>query len=163
MKKRETLSSSRTQSAAAVSSPVAAAESIPLRHLRFGWWSLLVWLVVGLALEVLHGFKVGWYLDVGYETRRLVFTLAHTHGGALALVNLAAAACLRAFPELKIDAATSTSLLAASVLLPVGFLLGGIVVHQGDPGLGILLSPVGALFLVFAIARLALASQRMSR
>ncbi|BET69251.1 hypothetical protein ASA1KI_41690 [Opitutales bacterium ASA1] len=161
MKKREPHPPARA-SVAVVVAPVSS-DSIPLRHLRFGWWSLLVWLVVGLVLEILHGFKVGWYLDVGYETRRLVFTLAHTHGGALALVNLAAAACLRAFPDLKIDAATSKSLLAASVLLPVGFLLGGIVVHQGDPGLGILLSPVGALFLVFAIARLALAAHRMSR
>jgi hypothetical protein len=160
MKKRETPAPAR---ASAASSSAFAADVVSLRHLRFGWWSLLVWLVVGLVLEMLHGFKVGWYLDVGYEARRLVFTLAHTHGGALALINLAAAACLRAFPELKVDVATSTSLLAASVLLPVGFLLGGVVVHQGDPGLGILLSPVGALFLVFAIARLALASQRMSR
>ncbi len=26
------------------------------RHLRFGWWSLLVFLTLGIALESLHGF-----------------------------------------------------------------------------------------------------------
>ncbi|PYL06334.1 MAG: hypothetical protein DME34_09145, partial [Verrucomicrobia bacterium] len=57
------------------------------RNLRFGWWSLLVFLMIGAGLETLHGFKIGWYVDVGNETRRLMFTLAHAHGTALALVN----------------------------------------------------------------------------
>lgn len=50
------------------------------RHLRFGWWSLLFFLTFGLGLETLHGLKVGWYLDVENETRRLMWTLAHAHG-----------------------------------------------------------------------------------
>src|SRR5207302_5676038 len=58
------------------------------RNLRFGWWSLLVFLSLGGLLETLHGFKIGWYVDVGNEMRRLMFTLAHAHGTALALVNL---------------------------------------------------------------------------
>jgi len=41
--------------------------------------------------------------------------------------------------------------LGASVLLPRGFFLGGVVTHAGDPGLGILLVPVGALLLLTAI------------
>ena len=61
-----------------------------VRNLRFGWWSLLVFLSLGGVLETLHGFKVGWYVDVGNETRRLMFTLAHAHGTLLALVNIAA-------------------------------------------------------------------------
>src|SRR5246500_5218576 len=60
------------------------------RNLRFGWWSLLVFLSLGAVLETLHGFKIGWYVDVGNEMRRLMFTLAHAHGTALALVNIAA-------------------------------------------------------------------------
>ncbi len=39
-------------------------------HLRFGWWSLLVFLLLGLVLETLHGFKIGWYLDVSNSIRR---------------------------------------------------------------------------------------------
>ena len=68
------------------------------RHLSFGWWSLLGWLALGLGLEALHGFKTGWYLDVGNETRRLMFTLAHAHGTLLALINLAAGLTLRVVP-----------------------------------------------------------------
>ena len=55
------------------------------RHLRFGWRSLFVFLVLGVVLETLHGFKLGWYLDVGAEMRRLMFTLAHAHGTLLAM------------------------------------------------------------------------------
>src|SRR6266568_6766082 len=60
------------------------------RNLRFGWWLLLIFLLFGGALETMHGFKIGWYLDVGNEVRRLMFTLAHAHGTLLALVNIAA-------------------------------------------------------------------------
>ena len=60
------------------------------RNLRFGWWSLLVFLSLGAVLETMHGFKIGWYVDVGNETRRLMFTLAHAHGTLLALINIAA-------------------------------------------------------------------------
>jgi hypothetical protein len=45
----------------------------------------------------------------------------------------------------------STLLIAASVLLPLGFLLGGIWVYGGDPGLGVLLVPPGALCLLAAL------------
>ena len=58
------------------------------RHLLFGWWSLLVFLSLGLGLETLHGFKVGWYLDVANEARRLTWTLAHAHGTLLGLIHL---------------------------------------------------------------------------
>ncbi|MCH7729550.1 MAG: hypothetical protein IH991_24195, partial [Planctomycetes bacterium] len=55
------------------------------RHLQFAWWSLLVFLSVGIFLEAMHGFKVGWYF--GFEVRRLMWTLAHAHGALLALVH----------------------------------------------------------------------------
>ncbi|MEZ4289439.1 MAG: hypothetical protein R3E53_02455 [Myxococcota bacterium] len=45
---------------------------------------------------------------------------------------------------------------AGSLLLPGGFLLGGVVVYEGDPGLGVLLAPVGALLVLagaFVVAR----------
>jgi len=45
----------------------------------------------------------------------------------------------------------STSLLAASLLLPVGFFLGGVTYYEGDPGLGILLVPPGAVLLIAAL------------
>ncbi len=123
------------------------------RHLGVGWSSLLLFALLGIALESMHGFKVGWYLDVGNETRRLLLTLAHAHGVLLALVNLAFAATLRVLPEpAAMPKLASPCLLAAGVLLPAGFLLGGIVVYDGDPGLGIFLLPIGAGLLLAGLA-----------
>lgn len=128
------------------------------RHALFGWWSLLVFLVLGFGLELLHGFKIRMYLDVSNETRRLMWTLAHAHGGLLGLVHIVFGLSLRVQPEIgsRRLGAISASLLAASVLLPGGFFLGGISFYGGDPGLGIVLAPVGAALLiagVFGIAR----------
>ena len=46
----------------------------------------------------------------------------------------------------------SSCLLASTALLPLGFLLGGVVIHAGDPGLGIVLLPVGAILLLVALS-----------
>ena len=116
------------------------------RHLRFGWWSLLFFLTLGIALEVMHGFKVEFYLNVANETRRLLFTLAHAHGVLLGLVHIAYAATLKLVgdEDSKWQRTASRCLVGASLLLPGGFLLGGLVVYGGDPGKGILLVPLGA-------------------
>ena len=45
----------------------------------------------------------------------------------------------------------SACLVGASILLPGGFFLGGVVIHAGDPGLGIFLTPVGAVLLLVTI------------
>jgi hypothetical protein len=122
-------------------------------HLVFGWVSLLVFALLGVALESMHGFKIGWYLDVGNETRRLLLTLAHAHGVLIALVNLGFAATLRSMAEPSaVPGIASPCLLSAGVLMPAGFLLGGLVVYDGDPGLGIFLLPIGAALLVVGIA-----------
>jgi hypothetical protein len=128
------------------------------RHLRFGWWSLLVFATLGLLLESLHGFKVRAYLDVSNETRRLMWTLAHAHGTLLAVVHIVFGLTIRAVPERNTvhQRLISLSLIGASVLLPGGFFLGGIAFYSGDPGLGVLLVPVGAVLLlaaVFLVAR----------
>ena len=123
------------------------------RHLKFGWWSLLVFVGLGMLLEALHGFKIGWYLDVGNDTRRLMLTLAHAHGTLLALIHIAAASTIRSADGLTElwKKGASPALLAASFLLPGGFLLGGLVIHDGDPGIGIFLVPLGGIALLFAI------------
>jgi hypothetical protein len=133
------------------------------RHLRFGWWSLLFWLGLGLGLEALHGFKSGWYLDVGLEMRRLMLTLAHAHGTLLALVNLAAGFTLRVVKGCELPRPASWSLLGAGGLLPLGFLLGGLKIHGGDPGVGVVLVPVGGLLLLYGVAETARAAQRATR
>jgi hypothetical protein len=126
------------------------------RNLRFGWWSLLVFLSLGGVLETLHGFKIGWYVDVGNETRRLMFTLAHAHGTLLALVNIAAGLTVRMVERFTLRPSVSFALIWAAILLPGGFFLGGIVIYDGDPGLGVWLVPIGAALLFYSIARIAL-------
>src|SRR6185369_15955470 len=47
--------------------PLERAEVLGLRHVRFGYFALLAFLTLGVALEALHGFKIGFYLDVASE------------------------------------------------------------------------------------------------
>lgn len=136
-------------------SPVLALER---RHLAVGWWGLLVFLSLGAALETLHAFKIGYYLDVGNDARRLTWRLAHAHGTLLSLVNIAFGLTLRRLSSdrLAVPAWSSGALVAATLLIPAGFFLGGVFVHGGDPGVGVLLVPVGAALLfagVWAMAR----------
>src|ERR1700722_20310542 len=79
---------------------IPAKDDYALRHFRFGWWALLLFTTFGLVLETLHGFKIGAYLDVSNQTRRLMWTLAHSHGTLLSIVNLMFAVMLRTFPEI---------------------------------------------------------------
>lgn len=123
------------------------------RHVRVGWWALLVFLAIGSVLEAFHGFKVQWYIAATNETRRHLWTLAHAHGTLLALVNIAFGLTLRTRVNLTASARTlaSRALVLATALLPGGFFLGGVVIYAGDPGLGVLLVPLGAALLALAV------------
>ena len=115
---------------------------------------------MGGFLESLHGFKIGFYLDPGHKLRRELWTLAHAHGTLLSLVNIGFALGLAYFgqwsvPRLKL---TSFFLVDALVLIPAGFFLGGLTHSEGDPSLGVLLVPVGALLLFIAIGLIILSA-----
>jgi hypothetical protein len=127
------------------------------RHLRVGWWSFLLFATFGLFLESLQGFKIRAYLDVSNETRRLMWTLAHAHGALLGLVNVLVGLSIRIMPDVGLAhrRLTSATLLAATVLIPGGFFLGGVVFYGGDPGLGVLILPIGAVALLVAAFLLA--------
>jgi hypothetical protein len=137
--------------------PVLASEPSSIyvrRHLRIGWAALLGYLSLGIVLEALHGFKVEWYLSVGNETRRLMWTLAHAHGDLIGLIHIAFA-----FTVARLAAGgvtrwrvPSIALTASTLLLPGGFFLGGLVTYGADPGRGILLVPLGAAALLIAVA-----------
>ena len=153
MSKRSKSSRAGQPDAPATEQAPSGAESVSRVHLRVGWWSLLVFLTLGLGLETLHGFKVGLYLDVASSTRRLMWTLAHAHGTLLATLNLVFAMSIRLTPGWKESsrALASRCLLGALALMPLGFFLGGVRVHAGDPGLGVLLVPPGAMLLFVAV------------
>lgn len=131
--------------------------------MRFGWWSLLVFVTLGLTLELMHGFKLRLYLDVANETRRLMWTLAHAHGALLGIVHIVFGLSLRVAPELcpRQVRGVSAWLVGASLLLPGGFFLGGVGFYAGDPGLGILLVPVGAALLIAVVWSVARASRHL--
>jgi hypothetical protein len=133
--------------------PLQGASDLAKLHLRVGWWSLLLFLTVGLLLETLSGFKAGFYVDVSSSTRRLMWTLAHAHGTLLSILNVVFAMTLPmavAWPETSRTLA-SRCLRGALVLMPLGFFLGGVRVYGGDPGIGVLLVPPGALLLFVAV------------
>jgi hypothetical protein len=142
--------------------PEPEADRLFRRHLRVGWWTLFVFVCAGLALEGMHGFKAGFYLDVSQQTRRLMWTLGHAHGTLLGLVNLAFAATLRWLPEWTGAARGQASvwLLGATLALPAGFVLGGVGVYAGDPGIGIVLAGLGGLMLAVAVLLTALGAAR---
>ena len=123
---------------------------------KFGLWALLVYLTLGLGLEALHGLKVSWYLE--FDTRRLMWTLAHAHGVLLAVLSIGFGMMLSVWPEPVAPwrRTASACLMAATALLPAGFLLGGMFVHGGDPGIGVFLTPVGGVLLLAAVLLTAL-------
>ena len=127
------------------------------RHFRLGWWSLLVFVCLGIVLEGMLAFRVGWYMDVGdNETHRLMLRLGHAHGTLLSVLNIVFAGSLA---RLSLPAGArvlaSRCLAAATLLVPGGFLLGGLVTHGPEPGLGLVLLPVGAILLLFGIFQVA--------
>lgn len=138
----------------------AAPLDVPRRHLRLGWTCLAIFVMLGMTLEALHAFKIGGYLDVDNSTRRFMWTLAHAHGTLLALINLAFTA---SFDRLRLAerraVVVSHMLAGATVLVPGGFFLGGIRFHGGDPGLGVLLVPLGGVLLVGALSVIAHATR----
>jgi hypothetical protein len=130
-------------------------QRLAARHLRFGWSALFVFAALGIALESLHGFKVGWYVDASQEsqTRQVMWRTAHAHGTLLGLVHLAFAASI---PRLDAQDArwrqiASPCLYSATLTLPAGFFLGGMFVYSGDPGMGIFLVPLGGFLLLIAL------------
>ncbi len=127
------------------------------RHLKFGWWSLFAFVCLGILLETFLAYRTEWYTNSGdNETHRLMLKLGHAHGTFLSLVNIAFAVTLSRINLIEnIRRLSSRCLIAATLLIPGGFILGGVVTHGPEPGLGIILLPIGALFLLFALFLLA--------
>lgn len=128
-------------------SPASAAEASALSSLRYGFTALFVFAAGGLTLEFLHLVKAPWYLEV--HLRRELWVLAHVHGALLALFNLAYAALL---PHITAAAGAGGWLRWGAALMPAGFFLGGIGNSEGDPSLAIVLTPLGAVAVLVALA-----------
>jgi hypothetical protein len=131
-----------------------AADPAIRKTLRTGWLLLAIALPFGVTLEALHGFKVQAYL--ASEMRREMWRLAHAHGTLLGILCLVFAAVAENHVAAPIRARAAAMIRWGAVLMPLGFFLGGVLNSEGDPSLGILLVPAGALLLMVALVRVAL-------
>lgn len=113
--------------------------------IRQGWISLALWIAFGILIEGFSAFRSPAYLDDA--VRREMFRLAHAHGTLLNLVLLGAAICNH-LNLIRLGPMTSLGLRSAVLLLPAGFLFGGLWHFKDEPGLAIVLVPVGAVLLL---------------
>jgi hypothetical protein len=68
------------------------------------------------------------------------------------LVNIAFAWTLTQLVHGSLLPWASIALLTAQWIMPLGFFAGGIWLLSGDPGYGILLAPVGGVFIILGAA-----------
>ena len=122
----------------------------PRRAIATGFVLLAFSLPLGLTLEALHAWKVPVYL--GSALRRELWTLAHAHGNLLGILLLALGGLGErlAADERRLARICTLACLGA-VLMPLGFLLGGVMNREGDPAFGIALVPVGGVVLLIAL------------
>lgn len=125
--------------------------------IRQAWISLALWIAFGILLEGFRAFRSPAVLDDA--VRQDMFRLAHSHGTLLNLVLLAAAICSR-LEMIRLGPMASLGLRSSVILLPLGFLLGGSWHFKDEPGLGILLVPIGAVILLASAIHISLAGSR---
>lgn len=120
--------------------------------LKVGCALLAISLPMGVALEALHGFKVAQWL--ASPMRRELWRLAHAHGSMLGILCLLFVALAPHHVEdQRARVRAGRELALGAVLMPLGFFAGGVLNFEGDPSLGILLVPVGAVLIVSALVR----------
>ena len=127
-----------------------------------GWIGLALWIVFGILIEGLIGFRSPALLDD--LIRKEMFRLAHAHGTLLNVVLIIAAICVR-LELISIQPIAALGLRGAAFLLPLGFLLGGLWHFKDDPGIGIFLVPIGAVLLLVSAISIALSrsSEKLQR
>jgi hypothetical protein len=118
-----------------------------------GMINLLIWFVGGIVLESFHGLKAAFYLEDAL--RRQMWTLAHAHGTILSVICLVLAQFV---PTTRVAGQAARRIdrwfAVGACLMPLGFWLGGVVHSEADPGLGILLVPLGGVCAGSAIVML---------
>ena len=121
------------------------------RLVALGFLLLGLVLPLGLTLEALHALKVPVYMES--SMRREMWTLAHAHGNLLGILCLLLGANgERLLPE-RSRGRVARWLALGAIAMPLGFLLGGVLNHEGDPSLFVLLVPVGGVSLMVAMVQ----------
>ena len=122
-----------------------------------GWFGLAVFMAFGLLIEGLIGYRSPAYLND--PMLRELFRLAHFHGTALSLLLVVADLYLLS-RDIAIPRPAKLSLRIGAVIMPLGFLFGGIATTETDPHFSIILSPIGGVMLIFGVIAIAFASLR---
>ena len=122
-----------------------------------GLAGVAVWMSFGLLLEGLIAFRVPTYLLD--NVAREMFRLAHAHGTLLSLVVVAIGLCWRSGFIAPPRIAT-LALRIGAVVMPVGFLLGGIGHYESDPSPLVFLAPLGGVMVIFGIVACAVSFKR---
>ncbi len=120
--------------------------------LRQSFIGIAAWMSFGLLLEGFIGFRVSAYMSV--PIRREMFQLAHTHGTLLSILLLISA--LTISKDLVYPNKLAILLLRiGTVLMPLGFLLGGIQPNKDEPNALVFLAPIGGILVILGIINLA--------
>ena len=122
-----------------------------------GFLLLAFSLPLGLTFEALHAMKVQVYL--GSAMRREMWTLAHAHGAMLGILLPVFAALAPCWIASDATRGVSRLLVPGALLMPLGFLLGGVLNSEGDPSVGVLLVPIGGILVLVALVRAALVAR----
>lgn len=115
---------------------------------RQAWFGLALWMAAGLLFEGLIGFRSPAYLQD--SIRRELFRLAHAHGTLFSILLIVADLWLSRAKGVAPRFAV-LSLRLGTVLMPLGFLLGGVWHTATDPGVGVFLAPAGGIMVIFGV------------
>jgi len=117
-----------------------------------GWIGLAFWMSFGLLIEGLIAFRIPAYLQD--PVRRELFRLGHAHGTLLSIVLL----IVGLYAHTAIVAPMRIARLALQagvIMMPVGFILGGISHFESDPNPLVFLAPLGGLLVIFGVVSIA--------
>jgi hypothetical protein len=118
---------------------------------------IAAWMSFGLLLEGFIGFRVSLYMSV--SIRREMFQLAHTHGTLLSLLLLLSALTISkdlVYP----NKFSLLSLRIGTILMPLGFLLGGIWTNKEEPNTLVFFAPIGGILVILGVINLALSIKK---
>jgi hypothetical protein len=122
-----------------------------------GLVGIAVWMSFGLLLEGLIAFRIPDYLSD--PVTREMFRLAHAHGTLLSLVLVAVGLSANA-DYISPANAGKLALHIGSVMMPVGFMLGGIGNYESDPNPLVFFAPLGGIMVIFGIVVSAVSFKR---
>jgi len=123
---------------------------------RQAWFGLALWMSLGLLLEGLIAFRSPTYLQD--PIRREMFRLAHAHGTLFSILLIITQLWL-SHAKQSVPATATLLLRVGTLLMPVGFLLGGIWHSATDPGIGVFLAPIGGVLVIFAVVAIGLSAK----